>query len=44
MAHRNPRVFMGGALRPPEYTVNTTDAEKVRAVIAASTGRQTGNA
>ena len=30
--------------RPPEYTVNTTDAEKVRAVIVASTGGQTGNA
>jgi copper homeostasis protein len=43
MEHRNPRVFMGGALRPPEYVVNTTDAERVRAVIAASTGSQTGN-
>jgi len=36
MDHRNARVFMGGALRPPEYTLAVTDSERVRALIAAS--------
>jgi copper homeostasis protein len=36
MAHRNPRVFMGGELRPPEYTLLVTDPVSVRAVIAAA--------
>jgi len=36
MAHRNPRVFMGGELRPPEYTLSVTDPTSVRAVIAAA--------
>lgn len=35
MLHRNERVFMGGALRPPEYSRAVTDAEKVRAAIDA---------
>jgi copper homeostasis protein len=35
MAYRNPRVFMGGELRPPEYTLSVTDPATVRAVIAA---------
>ncbi|MBI1296196.1 copper homeostasis protein CutC [bacterium] len=30
MNHRNPRVFMGGELRPPEYVRMTTDAARVR--------------
>jgi copper homeostasis protein len=30
MIHRNPRVFMGGELRPPEYARMTTDAARVR--------------
>jgi copper homeostasis protein len=36
MAYRNPRVFMGGELRPPEYTLSVTDPAAVRAVIAAA--------
>ena len=31
MRHRNPRVFMGGELRPPEFTRVVTDASRVRA-------------
>ena len=30
MIYRNPRVFMGGELRPPEYARMTTDAARVR--------------
>ena len=29
MRYRNERVFMGGALRPPEYLRSVTDAEKI---------------
>jgi copper homeostasis protein len=36
MRHRNPRVFMGGALRPPEYAQDVTRAESVAAIIAAA--------
>jgi copper homeostasis protein len=36
MVHRNPRVFMGGELRPPEYTLSVTDPASVRAVIVAA--------
>ena len=36
MAHRNPRVFMGGTLRPPEYSQDVTRPESVAAVIAAA--------
>lgn len=39
MRFRNPRVFMGGALRPPEYAVETTRTEDVSAVIAAAARR-----
>jgi copper homeostasis protein len=35
MAYRNPCVFMGGALRTPEYTLSVTKPENVRTVIAA---------
>lgn len=35
MAFRNDRVFMGGTLRPPEYSREVADAEKVRSIIAA---------
>ncbi len=38
MTYRNPRVFMGGALRPPEYEIAGTDAARVAALIAASQG------
>lgn len=36
MLHRNPVVFMGGALRPPEYARDVTRPESVAAVIAAA--------
>ena len=36
MAYRNPRVYMGGELRPPEYSVSTTDAGRIRAVLNAA--------
>lgn len=36
MTYRNPRVFMGGELRPPEYTLSVTDPAIVRSVIAAA--------
>jgi copper homeostasis protein len=36
MAYRNPRVFMGGELRPPEYALSITDPASVRSVIAAA--------
>jgi copper homeostasis protein len=39
MAFRNPRVFMGGTLRPPEYAIDVTRPESVAAVIAAARGR-----
>src|SRR5262245_24694856 len=32
MRFRNPRVFMGGELRPPEYSRATTDPEKISAL------------
>ncbi|HEY5912646.1 MAG TPA: copper homeostasis protein CutC [Verrucomicrobiae bacterium] len=35
MAYRNTRVFMGGALRPPEFSWKTTDEAAVRNVVAA---------
>lgn len=38
MEYRNPRVFMGGTLRPPEYTQDITSPESVASVIAAARG------
>jgi copper homeostasis protein len=35
MKYRNPRVFMGGELRPPEYTLSVTDPNRVRALVGA---------
>ncbi len=35
MQYRNPRVFMGGELRPPEYTVSVTDPARIRTMIGA---------
>jgi hypothetical protein len=29
---------MGGVLRPPEYSINSTDAARVRGMIAAAEG------
>ena len=36
MAYRNPRVFMGGTLCPPEYGIEVTRPEAVASVIAAA--------
>lgn len=35
MAYRNPRVALGGALHPPEYSRHITDAERIRAGLQA---------
>jgi copper homeostasis protein len=35
MEFRNDRVFMGGALRPPEFSWKVTDAKAVAAVVTA---------
>lgn len=35
MQYRNPRVFMGGTLRPPEYSQDVTRPESVAAVIGS---------
>ena len=39
MTHRNPRVFMGGTLRPPEFSWKTTDEASVRAVVRGLHGQ-----
>jgi copper homeostasis protein len=33
MTYRNPRVFMGGELRPPEYTLCSTDPDRIRTLV-----------
>jgi copper homeostasis protein len=33
MVHRNPRVFMGGSLRPPEFSWKTTDPSAVQSAV-----------
>ena len=38
MAYRNSRVFMGGALRPPEFAWKATDEGSVRQVVEALRG------
>ena len=35
MKHRNSRVFMGGELRPPEYTLSVTDPNRIQAFVSA---------
>jgi copper homeostasis protein len=35
MEYRNTRCFMGGALRPPEFSLKTTDETAVRSVVDA---------
>ena len=35
MKYRNPRVFMGGELRPPEYTLSVTDPDRIRTFVSA---------
>lgn len=36
MAYRNPNCFMGGELRPPEFSLTVTDRERVRAFVRAA--------
>ncbi|GAB4539993.1 MAG: copper homeostasis protein CutC [Anaerolineae bacterium] len=36
MVYRNPRCFMGGELRPPEFSLTVTDPEQVRAFVRAA--------
>lgn len=38
MRHRNTRCFMGGALRPPEFSWKATDERAVQAVVSAVNG------
>ena len=38
MTYRNPRCFMGGELRPPEFARTVTDAARVRAFAALAHG------
>ena len=38
MIHRNPRVFMGGELRPPEYALTLVDSARVAALVGALHG------
>ena len=33
MKYRNPRCFMGGELRPPEFTLTVTDPQRVREFV-----------
>lgn len=37
MTYRNPNAFMGGELRPPEFSIDVTDANRVNAFIQAVT-------
>ena len=38
MIHRNPRVFMGGELRPPEYALTLIDPARIAALVGALHG------
>ncbi len=38
MHFRNPRVFMGGLLRPPEYTRSVTDAAEIGTLVRLAGG------
>jgi copper homeostasis protein len=33
MTFRNDRCFMGGVIRPPEYSMTITDADRIRALV-----------
>ena len=33
MKFRNDRCFMGGVIRPPEYSMTITDADRIRALV-----------
>jgi len=36
MEYRNPNCFMGGELRPPEFSIMVTDANRVGAFVSAA--------
>ena len=38
MQFRNPRVYMGGLLRPPEYTRSVTDADSIGTLVRLAGG------
>jgi len=38
MAYRNPNCFMGGELRPPEFSLTVTDPDRVGAFVRAAQG------
>lgn len=38
MSFRNDRCFMGGELRPPEFTRTVTDAARLRTVVDLARG------
>jgi copper homeostasis protein len=38
MRYRKGHIFMGGMLRPPEYSLQVADSERIRAVVAAAQG------
>jgi copper homeostasis protein len=40
MSFRNPRVYMGGLLRPPEYTRSVTASERVAALVRRVAGER----
>lgn len=40
MKYRNTRCFMGGELRPPEFTLTVTDPNRIRAFLRAVQQRQ----
>lgn len=42
MVYRNPRAFMGGELRPPEYLVTTVDTARIRGLVRAANDRAAG--
>ena len=37
MQYRNPNAFMGGELRPPEFSLTVTDPQRVRQIVRAVT-------
>jgi copper homeostasis protein len=37
MEYRNPRAYMGGELRPPEFARSVADAARIQAIIQAAT-------
>ena len=38
MRYRNPRVYMGGLLRPPEYSRTVTDPKRIQELVSQAGG------